>query len=232
MRPGSSEPEVTRTSGPRLADAVRIGVTGFIEEIIAFLVANVAWAVLVGGVVYAIYRWPAALLLAPVAAPLTCGLARVAVETARGRVVSMRTFVAGIRDRFWTKLGLGAVQVLLVTVAILNLFVAPTIGGLSALVSMILSVYVVISTVAYGLVFWTMLSDAQLDSMPARRIGRLALAVVLRRPLQVGFLLAFAVLAMGLMAALVAPVMFLPSIVLLTVAAYVVPAGEEIRGTG
>lgn len=232
MAVSRAEPEQEARSGARLGDAVRIGISGFIEEITFFLVANVAWAVLVGSIVYASGRWPIALLLAPLAAPLTAGLSRVAVETSRQRVVSLRTFGAGVRDRFWTKLGLGALQAILLLIAIANLFLAPTIGGLPAFVSMVLSIYVAISSVAYGLVFWTLLADPDLAAMPVRQIARLALAVILRKPGQVAFLLVYAILAAGVMASLVVPVLFLPSIVLLTVAAYVVPAAEDIRGLG
>jgi len=212
-----------------LGDAVRIGIRGFIEEITTFLTANVAWALLAGGIVYASAHWPVALLLAPLAVPLTSGLSRVAAETARGRFVSLTTFAAGVRDRFWTKVGLGAVHLLVLLIATVDLVLAPTIGGLPALVSMMLAIYVAISSVAYGLVFWTLLADRELGAMPVRQVARLALAVLLRKPGQVAFLLVFVVLAVGVMATLAAPVLFLPSIVLLTLAAYVVPAAEEIR---
>lgn len=224
-----ADPDDDGRSGRPLGDAIRIGVAGFIEEITTFLIANVAWAILAGGIAYASIRWPVALLLAPLAAPLTTGLSRVAVETARGRVVSLRTFGAGVRDRFWTKVGLGAVQAIVLLVAIADLLLAPTIGGLPALVSMILAIYVAISSVAYGLIFWTLLADRDLGAMPVRQVARLALALILRKPGQIAYLFAFAMLAAGVMAALVAPVLFLPSIVLLTIAAYVVPAAEEIR---
>lgn len=208
---------------------MRIGVTGFIEEITTFLVANVAWAVMAGAIVYASARWPIALLLVPLAAPMTTGLSRVAAETARERVVSLRTFGDGVRERFWIKVGLGAVQGIVLLIAIADLVFAPAIGGLPAFASMVLAIYVAISSVAYGLVFWTLLADRDLGAMPVREIARLALAVVLRKPGPTAFLFVFAVLATGVMAALVAPVLFLPGIVLLTVAAYVLPAAEEIR---
>lgn len=220
------------TLAPRLGDAVRVGFSGFIEEITTFLVANLVWALLAGGVLYAIGRWPLALLLAPLLAPLTSGLARVATEVAQGRVVSPRTYLAGLRDRFWAKLGLGAVQAIVLLIAIADLVLAPGIGGLPAVASMILAVYVAIASTAYGLVFWTLISSRETSRLPVRQIGRLALAVVLRRPGQVAFLFGFAVLAVAVMSTLVVPVLFLPSIALLVVAAYVIPAAEEIRARG
>ncbi len=215
--------------GPRLGDSIRLGVSGFIQEIVTFLLANGIWTVLVGAIVYGMLRWPIALLLAPLIAPLTCGLARVATETARDRVVSPRTFFAGVTDRFWVKLGMGAIQAVVLAIAVADLLVAPAIGGLPAIASLVLAVYVAASSVAYGLVFWTLLSDPELRTMRVRQIGRLALAVVLRRPGQVAFLLVFAVLAASVAIPLIPTVLFLPSIVLLTVAAYVLPAAEEIR---
>jgi len=219
--------------GPRqrasLGEAVRVGVSGFVSEIATFLLANGLWALLAGGIAYAALRLPVALLLAPLLAPLTCGLARVATETARDRVVSPRTFVAGVVERFWTKLGLGAVQALILVVALADILLAPAIGGLPAIASTVLAVYVAISSLAYGLVFWTLLADRDLRGLPVRQVARLALAVVLRRPAPVAFLFVYAVLAAGVAVPFVVAVLFLPSVVLLTVAAYVIPASEEIR---
>jgi hypothetical protein len=217
-------------SGARLGDAVRVGVSGFIEEIVTFLMVNGIWAMLVGGIVYAMLRYPIALLLAPAIVPLTCGLARVADDVARERVVSLRTFVSGVFDRFWLKLALGAVQVLVLLVAIADLVLAPAIGGVAAVASMVLAVYVAASSLAYGLVFWTLLVDPERRQTPVRQVARLALAVVLRRPGQVAFLFLFAILSASVIGYLVVPVLFLPSIALLTVAAYVLPVAEEIRG--
>lgn len=220
------------TLTPRLGDAVRVGFSGFIDEITTFLVANLAWAVLAGGVLYALGRWPIALLLAPLIAPLTSGLAHVATEVARGRVVLPRTYLDGLRHRFWAKLGLGALQAVVLLVAVADLVLAPAIGGLPAVASMILAVYVAIASTAYGLVFWTLISDREISRLPVRQVGRLALAVVLRRPGPVAFLFAFAVLSVAVMSTLVVPVLFMPSIALLVIAAYVIPAAEEIRARG
>jgi hypothetical protein len=212
-----------------LGDAIRLGVGGFIEEIVTFLMSNAVWALLVGLVTFAILRVPAALLLAPLIAPLSCGLARVATETARDRVVSPRTFISGVTDRFWAKLGIGVIQAIVLLVAVADLLLAPAIGGLPAVASLVLAIYVAVSSLAYGLVFWTLISDPELRAMPVPQIARLALAVVLRHPGQVAFLFVFAVLAAAVAVPLIPAVLFLPSIVLLTVAAYVLPAAEEIR---
>ena len=228
MRFGRLDPDEER-SPARLGEAVRIGVGSFVEEVTTFLVANVAWAVAAGSVVYAVTRSPIALVLLPLIAPLTTGLARVATEAARQRVVSPRTFVAGVRDRFWTKVGLGALQAGVIGIALLDVLLAPAIGGLPALMSIVLAIYIAISSVVFGMVFWTLLADATLGAMPVRQLARLALAVILRKPLPVLFLLVYTLLAVGIMTTLVAPVLFLPSIILLTIAAYVIPAAEEIR---
>lgn len=229
MSSGPAEGDSDLRSRATLGDAIRLGVAGFIEEIVTFLMSNAVWALLVGLVTFAILRSPAALLLAPLIAPLSCGLARVATETARDRVVSPRTFISGVTDRFWPKLGIGAIQAVVLLVAVADLLLAPAIGGLPAVASLVLAIYVAVSSLAYGLVFWTLLSDPELRAMPVRQIARLALAVVLRHPGQVAFLFVFAVLAAAVAIPLIPAVLFLPSIVLLSVAAYVLPAAEEIR---
>jgi hypothetical protein len=212
-----------------LAGALRTGVLKLFEEIAPLLVANVAWAMLCGAIVYVIGLAPIGLVLLPLVAPLTSGLTRPSVLAARDRVVPMGSFVEGVRHRLGAQLGLGALFGLVLLVSVVNLLLAPSLGGFVGLVSMILSLYVAASTVAYGLVFWTLLADPQRADMPVRRVGRLALAIVLTKPLQVLFLLILTVLCIGVMATFVVPVLFLPAFILLTVAGYVVPAADRIQ---
>ncbi len=216
---------------PSLPVALRTGGMKLFEEIFPVLVTNLAWAMLAGALVYVAGLVPLALLLLPLIAPLTTGLARVAVLAARDRVVPLRAFVDGVTDRFWLKLGLGALQAVVLLVALMNVVVAPSMGGLFGAISMVLSVYVAAATFGYGLVFWTLLSDPDRATMPVRRVGRLAMAVVLTRPLPVAFLLILAALAIGVMASLIVPLLFLPSFVLITVAAYVLPAADLLQAT-
>jgi hypothetical protein len=212
-----------------LAGALRTGASKLFEEIFPVLVTNLGWAMLAGALVYVAGLVPLALLLLPLIAPLTTGLARVAVLAARDRVVPLHAFVEGVTSRFWLKLGLGALQAVVLLVALMNVVVAPALGGLFGAISMVLSVYVAAASFGYGLVFWTLLSDPDRAEMPVRRIGRLSMAVVLTRPLPVAFLLVLAALAIGVMASLIVPLLFLPSFVLITVAAYVLPSADLIQ---
>lgn len=211
---------------PSLAGALRTGGAKLFEEIFAVLVTNLAWALLAGGVVYLSGLVPAALVLLPLIAPLTTGLARISVLAARDRVVPLHAFLDGVRDRFWVKLGLGALQTVVLLVALVNVVVAPSLGGLFGAISTVVSVYVAAATFGYGLVFWTLLSDPDRAAMAVRSLGRLSMAVVLARPLAVAFLLLLAALAIGVMASLIVPLLFLPSFMLITIAAYVLPAAD------
>lgn len=211
---------------PSLAGALRTGGAKLFEEIFAVLVTNLAWAMLAGAVVYLTGLAPVALVLLPLIAPLTTGLARISVLAARDRVVPLRAFLDGVRDRFWIKLGLGALQTVVLLTALVNVVVAPSLGGLFGAISMVLSVYVAAATFGYGLVFWTLLSDPDRATMAVRSLGRLSMAVVLARPLAVAFLLLLTALAIGVMASLIVPLLFLPSFVLITIAAYVLPAAD------
>jgi hypothetical protein len=212
-----------------LAGALRTGASKLFEEIFPVLVTNLGWAMLAGALVYVAGLVPLALLLLPLIEPLTTGLARIAALAARDRVVPLRAFVDGMTERFWVKLGLGAIQAAILLVALMNVVVAPSLGGLFGAISMVLSVYVAAATFAYGLVFWTLLSDPDRRGMAIRQIARLAMAVVLTRPLQVGFLLLLAGLSIGVMASLIVPLLFLPSFVLITIAAYVLPAADLVQ---
>ncbi|HJP71247.1 MAG TPA: hypothetical protein VJ975_05965, partial [Candidatus Limnocylindria bacterium] len=58
---------------------------------------------------------------------------------------------------------------------------------------------------------------------------RLALALVTLRPLQLVVLAVITVLAVIVSIQLIAPLLFLPSLVLITIAGYVVPVADRLR---
>lgn len=213
---------------PSLAAAIRFSVTGLIESLHAFLAWNLVLVLATTVVVYALTLSNLALLLVPFLAPLACGLGRLATVASRGDHVALRTALPGIRHRFWTKVGLGAAQALLLLLAILNLFVAPAMGGLFAALSMATSVYLAGTAVAFGLIGWTLVCDPARESVPLSRLARLSLVVLLRHPLAALFLLVVAALTAVAVYQLVVPSLFLPAMVVLLTARYVIPAADEL----
>ena len=213
---------------PSLAGAIRFSVLGLIDSLHAFLAWNFVLVIATVAALYLLVASNLALLVAPFLAPLACGLARLATVASRGGQVTLRTALPGIRHRFWAKVGLAAAQCLILFLAVLNLLVSPAIGGLFAALSMATSVYLGGAVVAYGIVGWTLLCDPSRESLPLANLARLALVIVLRHPLAAFFLLVVAGLATVVVYNLVVPSLFLPAMVLLLTARYVLPAADEL----
>jgi hypothetical protein len=217
---------------PSLASAVRFSVTGLVESLHAFLAWNLVLLVAVALVLLALTITNLALLAVPFLAPLVCGLLRLATVSHRGDQVALRTALPGIRRRLWTKIGLASVHAALLLLAALNLLVAPAIGGLVGALSMAMSVYLAAALLAYAVIAWTLLCDPWRETRPVRHLLRLAIIVLLRRPLQVLFLVLVLALAVAVTANLVVPGFFLPSMVLLLFTGYVIPAADELAEQG
>ncbi|MFN2417456.1 MAG: hypothetical protein ABR593_00805, partial [Candidatus Limnocylindria bacterium] len=83
-------------------------------------------------------------------------------------------------------------------------------------------------TSVYALTLWPVVCDPRRDASITQQL-RLALAVVVLRPMQLAVLGLLAVLALVASVQLIAPALFLPSIVVLAVADYVVNVADRVR---
>lgn len=211
---------------PSLTAAIRFSVSGLIEWVHAFVLWNLALVVAVAVVLTLLLLTNLALLLVPLLAPLVCGLLRLATVAHRDEVVTLRTAVPGIRHRWRAKVGLAAAQSLILLLAALNVMLAPAIGGPFAALSVGTSVYLALAVAGYAMVGWTLLCDPRRESQPIRQLARLALVVLVRRPLAILFFLVVTALAVVIVSNLVVPALFLPSMILLLVARYVLPAAD------
>src|SRR5687768_6377457 len=88
--------------------------------------------------------------------------------------------------------------------------------------------YAVIATWMYGVALWPIVCDPDREA-PLREQLRMALTVVMLRPLQIGVLALIAALALIVCVQLIAPAVFLPGIVLVVIAGYVVPFVDRLR---
>lgn len=213
---------------PSLAAAIRFSVSGLVEWVHAFVLWNLALVVAVAIVLTLLLLTNLALLLVPLLAPLVCGLLRLATVAHRDEVVTLRTAMPGIRHRWGAKVGLAAAQSLILLLAALNVMLAPAIGGLLAALSVATSVYLALGVAGYAMVGWTLLCDPRRESDPLGHLARLALVVLVRRPLPLLFILVVAVLAVAIVYNLVVPALFLPSMIMLLVAGYVLPAADRL----
>ena len=213
---------------PSLAAATRLSVSGLVESLHAFLAWNLVLLLAVAAAVLLLSLSALAILVVPLLAPLACGLVRLAVVAARDEHVALRTALPGIRHRWMAKFGVAALQCAVLLLALLNLLLAPSIGGLLAAISLAMSVYLIATVLAYATALWPLVCDPRREDAPLSALARLALVVLFRKPFQLLFLVLAGVLAAIVIRNLIVPAFFLPSMAVLLMAGYVIPAADEI----
>lgn len=211
-----------------LGRAIRHAFAAYLDEIVLFLAVNLVLVVAVALLVAASSIVPLLLLLAPLLALPTAVLMRLAVEGARETAVSWATVRTELGRLGWRKVILATVQLLILGIAATNVSLSRGIGGVPGILSALVAGYALIAISAYAVALWPIVCDPRREG-PLREQLRLAVAVVLVRPLQVGLLAVMTVLAVVASVQLIAPALFLASLVLLTVAAYVVDVADRLR---
>ena len=171
---------------------------------------------------------PLLALLAPLLALPTAVLMRLAVAAAREDAPSWRVARAELGRLAWRKVGLAAAQLLVTALGILNLSLGPSLGGIAGVAVTIVAGYALIAVAVYALPLWSIVCDP-LREGPLRDQLRLALAVVALRPIQVLVLAVITVLSVLVSIQLVVPASFLPSLVMLAGAAYVVDVADRLQ---
>lgn len=220
-------PEELRSIG--LARSIRTAFSVYVDEVVLFLVLNVALVIAVaalGGLVAAL---PVALLLSPLLALPTAVLCRLAVAAARGGTPRWPMVGEELFRRPGRKIALAATQLVLLALALLNLSLATEIGGVLGFLSLVVSGYAVIGSSVFALALWPVVCDPRREAPLVQQL-RLALAVVLLRPVQLAVLGLITVLAMVASVQLIAPALFLPSLIVLAIADYVVNVADRLRG--
>jgi hypothetical protein len=174
---------------------------------------------------------PLLAVLVPLLALPASVLTRLAVEAARDAAPARGIVRAEFGRLAWRKIGLATVQLLVLGLGVLNVSLAPAIGGLPGLVAGVVAAYALVASSVYAVALWPIVCDPRREGPLAQQL-RLALAVTLLRPLQLGVLALLAVLAGIVSAQLVVPALFLPSLVVLAAAAYVVDLADRLRFAG
>ncbi len=189
---------------------------------------NLAWLVVVA--LFALVRVvvPILIVLAPLLALPTAVLMRLAVAAARDRSPTWSMASAELGRLAGRKLLLGTAQLLVLALGVVNVLLAGNIGGILGVISALIAAYAVIATWMYAVALWPIVCDPHREA-PLREQLRMALTVVILRPLQIGVLALITALAMIICVQLVAPAVFLPGFVLVVVAGYVVPFVDRLR---
>ncbi|MGH2402369.1 MAG: hypothetical protein ACRDE6_06625 [Candidatus Limnocylindria bacterium] len=211
-----------------LARAIRHAFAAYLDEIVLFLAVNLILVVAVALLVASSSIVPPLLLLAPLLALPTAVLMRLAVEGARETAVSWATVREELGRLAWRKVVLATVQLLILGIAATNVSLSSGIGGVPGILSALVAGYALIAISVYAVALWPIVCDPRREG-PLREQLRLAVAVVLVRPLQVGVLAVITVLAVIASVQLIAPGLFLASLVLLAIAAYVVDVADRLR---
>lgn len=214
---------------PSLGRAIRRALPAYLDEIVLFLLVNLVW--LLVAVLFAT-AWTLIPLLALVLLPLLAlpmaVLMRLAVATARDRSAGWPMVLAELPRHAGRKLLVAAVQLLVLALGAANVTLAPQIGGLLGIVSALVAGYAVVISSVYALALWPIVCDPSRDLRLPDQL-RLALAVLTIRPWQMGVLAIIVVLAVIVSAQLIVPAAFLPGLVLIVVAGYVVPVADRLR---
>ena len=171
---------------------------------------------------------PLVLVLAPLLALPTAALMRLAVVAARGASPSWRIVREELGRLALRKVGLAAVQLMVLLVSLVNVSLAPRIGGIPGILSTIVAGYALVASSVYATALWPIVCDPRREG-PLREQLRLALAVMLLRPVQIAVLTVITVLAVLVSVQLVAPAVFLPLLVMLAIAGYVVDVADRLR---
>ena len=213
---------------PSLARAIRDSFARYLDEIVVYLVVNVAWMLVLAAFAFVRIGVPVAIVFAPLLALPTAALMRMAVASARDRSPTWAMARVELGRVPGRKVALAAVQLLVIGFGLTNVFLGVGISGLLGALSAIVSGYVVLATWMYALALWPIVCDPERKGPVGEQL-RVALAVVVVRPLQLGLLALLAALAVVVSLQLIVPAIFLPSLVLLVVAGYVVPVADELR---
>ena len=223
--------DAERTDQPRrpsLARAIREAFSRYLDEIVLFTVVNLGWALAVGVFAFARIGLPAVVILTPLLALPTAALMRLAVATGRDRTPTWPMAREELGRLAVRKVALAAIQLVILGISLTNVVLGGSIGGLAGVASAIVAGYALIAVSVYAVALWPIVCDPAREA-PLRDQLRLALALVTLRPLQLVVLAIITALAVVVSVQLIVPLLFLPSLVLIMIAGYVVPVADRLR---
>jgi len=215
--------------GPSVWRSLRGAGASLVDDLGTFVVANLVWALVAGLTALARTVYPPALVVGLLLVPVTCGLTRIAGRAARGDAVRLRHFTDGVRHRFWLHLALGAGQSLVLAAASVNVAIGLAAGGGLPILAAVVSGYVALTTWLLATAAWPVLLDPQRAGMPLRAAFRLAIAVVLRRPVGLVVIASLEAVLIAVTVETIVPALFVPSYGALLAAHYALPVADSLE---
>ncbi len=207
---------------------MRHAVVAYVDMIVPLATLNVALVVLAFVAVAAAALVPPLILLLPILALPSSVLMRLGVEAARDTTPPPGTIRTELGRLAGRKIALAALHLLVLGLGTLNISLSGAIGGVAGVATGLVAGYALIASSVYSVALWPIVCDPRRTG-PVPVQLRLALAVVLVRPLQLGVLALLTVLAGVVSAQLVIPALILPSILALIISAYVVDVADRLR---
>ncbi|MDQ3538042.1 MAG: hypothetical protein M3415_04485 [Actinomycetota bacterium] len=198
----------------------------------SFVVANLILGFVAALTALARAAYLPGLVIGLLLVPVTCGLTRLAGRAVRGVSVNLTEFGHGVRYRLWPHLALGAAQSLLLAVASVNITVGLAAGSALPVLAAVVSGYVALATWLLATAAWPLLLDPQRHAMPLRAALRLAVTVVLRRPIGLVAIASVEAVFIAVTVQTVVPALVLPSYGALLAAHYVLPVADSLEGRG
>ena len=217
---------------PSLLRVIRTAAVDLYYNLIRLVVANVFWgasilliAFLASGGLGLI-----AFVLLIGLVPLTAGLMGMATELVRTRSLVLSDFVAAIRRRFWTHLGIGVAQLVITLVAVTNLIVGSQTAGILGPILAVTAFYTLVALWILAVSTWPLLLDPVRAEDRVRRIVRVGATLILAHPVRISglaaLLAAFFAVSVVLAAALVT---IAGAFGFLVAAHYVLPAADRLE---
>ena len=178
--------ELSVPNAPRLVAVLRTSASDLYYHGVRLVVINLAWglAVLLTG--YVLLRSPLGLVLVVALIPITIGLMGTATRLVRERTIVLSDFVATIRHRFWSHLGVGLAQVVILVVAFVDLLIGLQLGGVPGLILVVVAVDTAIAIWLLAVSTWPILLDPLRAGDPLRARLRLGALLLVAHPVRIG----------------------------------------------
>ena len=212
--------------------SVRAAVSSTTEAFGRYLLVNLLWLLVAAATAVAGSLFPPAYAVGVALVPVSCGLLGMVGHTVRKDFPNRRHFREGAARRPLAHLGLGAVQAALLAAAVVNLGVG--MGGaslLSALITVI-AAYIGLLTVMFGVTAWPLLMDPDRGGKSFRAVLRMAVALVLARPVRTAVVAVIEMVFLFAVAQTPLLGLLLPSFGALVAAYFVLPAADVLERHG
>lgn len=216
---------------PRFGSAVREAGLDLYYHSVRLVPANVLWGVSLVGVAYVVSRDLVFAPLLVVMVPLTMGLMGMATTLVRSRRLFWSDAVDAVRPRFWSQLGIGIAQLVLIAVAAADVLIGLQLPGLVGPVVVIGGIYTLAAIWLLAVTTWPLLLDPERRRDRIRPRLRLGFMLAVAHPLRMGAAAASLGVLLAVSTVLAAALVTVSGALAMLIAAhYILPAADRLEG--